>query len=312
MFSVVIPAFNMSKTLGGCINSVLRQTYSQWEAIVVDDGSTDDFAGAMLPFADDPRVRSIHQKNSGASAARNTGIAAAQGEWICFADADDEWLPNHLETLAEMTGSYPHAGLYCTAHCEIFPVGVEKDNSSLFTEKGTFLVEDFFTYTEKLQGLVCLNTISCCVAKRVTDAIGGFEVGVRLGEDTDFFLRIAAYYDIVLNGTVTTVYHRERSTATSDGRLDFDWLFEKRESELLADTRMPQQKRDSLFLYMERFRIHKCRHYLLAGKRKEARAVYGQLSRTPALQRKRLVTRCMLLVPPPLLRWMYNLNEARL
>ena len=95
--SVVIPAWNRRETLRMSVESVLRQTYEDFELIVVDDGSTD---GTMAAIADitDPRLRRLsHERNKGVSAARNTGIRAARADWVAFNDSDDEWLPLKLE-----------------------------------------------------------------------------------------------------------------------------------------------------------------------------------------------------------------------
>lgn len=95
-FSVVIPAYNREKTIKRAIDSVLRQTYQNFEIIVVDDGSTDGTKDVVLSIHDD-RIRYIHQENQGAQVARNRGIHEGQYDWIAFLDSDDEWLPRKLE-----------------------------------------------------------------------------------------------------------------------------------------------------------------------------------------------------------------------
>ncbi len=98
MFSVVIPAYNRANTIERAINSVLHQTYQDFEVIVVDDGSKDNTAEIVRDLASkDHRIRYIHQENQGAQVARNRGIMEAQYEWIAFLDSDDEWLPKKLE-----------------------------------------------------------------------------------------------------------------------------------------------------------------------------------------------------------------------
>ncbi len=95
--SVVIPAFNREKTVGRCLDSVLRQTVSPFEVIIVDDCSTDSTVSTIRKVAD-PRIRCVTlEKRSGAQTARNCGIRASQGDWIAFQDSDDEWLPRKLE-----------------------------------------------------------------------------------------------------------------------------------------------------------------------------------------------------------------------
>jgi glycosyltransferase involved in cell wall biosynthesis len=97
--SVIIPAFNRTSVIANAIQSVLEQSFQEFEIIVVDDGSRDGMAETVLRMAQsEPRIRLIrHESNRGAQAARNTGIRAALGEWIAFLDSDDTWVPNSLE-----------------------------------------------------------------------------------------------------------------------------------------------------------------------------------------------------------------------
>ena len=99
-FSIIIPVYNVAPYLRECLDSVLAQTFTDWEAICVDDGSTDD-SGAILDeyVARDKRFRVIHQKNAGVSAARNRALQVALGEWITFLDGDDRFEVGRLAAL---------------------------------------------------------------------------------------------------------------------------------------------------------------------------------------------------------------------
>ena len=103
--SVVIPAFNAGGFISRTINSVLAQTYKDYEVIVVDDGSTDNTAEAVKSYGS--KVQYIHQANAGDGPARNTGIKAAKGRWVAFLDHDDEWLPEKLASQMNMLSSNP-------------------------------------------------------------------------------------------------------------------------------------------------------------------------------------------------------------
>ena len=96
LVSIVVPAFNVSRTLGETLRSLLAQTYDHFEIIVVDDGSSDNTVLIAEGFADDPRLRIIRQPNRGLAGARNSGISAANGAYIGFCDADDLWEPTKL------------------------------------------------------------------------------------------------------------------------------------------------------------------------------------------------------------------------
>ena len=97
--SAIIPVFNRAATVGAALRSILDQPSVPLEVVVVDDGSADDLAGALAPFAGAPLRVIRHPANAGAAAARNTGIAAASGEWIALLDSDDVWLPTLLAEL---------------------------------------------------------------------------------------------------------------------------------------------------------------------------------------------------------------------
>ncbi len=110
--TIVLPAYNASEYLAETIKSVINQTYTDFELLVIDDGSTDDTADIVRDFGkQDSRVRLISQENQGVSVARNTGIKMAQGEFIAFLDADDLWLPNKLALHVQHLSANPNIGL---------------------------------------------------------------------------------------------------------------------------------------------------------------------------------------------------------
>src|SRR3977135_4747431 len=105
LVSVILPTYNRRETVGAAIASVQRQTFADWELIVVDDGSTDDTAA--LIGGSDPRLVLIRQKNQGVNEARNTAMLRARGQYIAFLDSDDEWLPHHLELSVAFFRAFP-------------------------------------------------------------------------------------------------------------------------------------------------------------------------------------------------------------
>ena len=113
MISVVIPLYNKKESVAHTLKCVLMQTYQDFEVVVVDDGSTDGSA-EIVEGVDDGRIRLIRQENGGVSAARNRGIKEAKREYVAFLDADDEWKPEHLQTLVGLMEKYPQCGAYST------------------------------------------------------------------------------------------------------------------------------------------------------------------------------------------------------
>lgn len=99
MVSIVIPVYNVEKYLHECIESILSQSYTDFEIILVDDGSTDSSGEICDSYANNPKVKVIHKQNAGLGLARNTGMEAASGKYVTFIDSDDYWCPNALEEL---------------------------------------------------------------------------------------------------------------------------------------------------------------------------------------------------------------------
>ncbi len=174
---VVIPAFNPGAYLVETLHSLLDQTFTDWHALVVDDGSSEDLSWAQ---SIDPRVQLIRQENAGVSAARNRGIAAGGAPLVAFLDADDLWLPSKLERqLAAMRD-----GLVLTS------TAFEIIDGSGARRGGGY--EGFASsHRELLQGNgICTSTVM--TRRPILERAGLFEPGVVHGEDWDLWIRIAA------------------------------------------------------------------------------------------------------------------------
>ena len=114
-FSVIIPLYNKAPYVAKAIGSVLAQTFTDYELIIVDDGSKDDSAEkAVQAIGNHTNVRLIKQENAGVSMARNNGAAISQGDYLCFLDADDWWEPTFLEEMSKLVEEFPDAGIYGT------------------------------------------------------------------------------------------------------------------------------------------------------------------------------------------------------
>ena len=115
MFSVVIPLYNKANNIEITLTSLLNQDFTEFEIIIVNDGSTDDGVEVINRFTNDKRINIIHQENKGASAARNKGVSAAKYDYIAFIDGDDEWTPNYLSEIKKAIELFPDAAMFCTA-----------------------------------------------------------------------------------------------------------------------------------------------------------------------------------------------------
>ena len=175
--SVVTPAYNAAATIGGAISSVLGQTYRDAEVVVVDDGSTDATAAIAEAYGDPVRV--VRQENRGVAAARNRGIGEAAGELIAFCDADDAFLPEHLERLV---GVWDERGGIVTANSYwLLPGGIGKPRY-----RGGFPKRD-----EQRRAILEQNFVSplSLFPRALLDEIGTFDEERRRAEDWDFWIR---------------------------------------------------------------------------------------------------------------------------
>ncbi|HET9930610.1 MAG TPA: glycosyltransferase [Polyangiaceae bacterium] len=113
--SIVIPTYNRAYCLAATLESLQRQTYPHWEALIIDDGSTDDTEALVASIqSSDPRIRYVRKENGGVSSARNTGIRLADGDWVAFLDSDDAWEPWKLEAQLACTKELPDVGMVWT------------------------------------------------------------------------------------------------------------------------------------------------------------------------------------------------------
>jgi glycosyltransferase involved in cell wall biosynthesis len=181
--SVIIPAYNAAETIADTLESLLAQTHSNWEAIVVDDGSNDETAEVTKNFIErDARIRMIKQPNGGEGAARNAGIAQARYDWLLFLDADDWILPLHLERLTYELVSNPELD---AVHCLSARVACD---GTLISEKYLPPDGDMFS---TLARRAAFPIHACIVRKSLVEVVGNFDTSLRTSPDWDLWQRIA-------------------------------------------------------------------------------------------------------------------------
>ena len=190
--SVIIPTYNCARYLSGCIESVLAQTWGNYEVIVVNDGSTDDTESAIQPFLKDPRIRYIRQKNGGHGNARNNAIKHSEGRYIAFLDADDLWDPTKLEKQLNLFKE-PAVGLVYCPWKAIDEGGREVD----FHHESEYLRFRSGRVTEYLFYDNFLATPSAVIRHECLKKAGIFDETIRIGEDWDLWLRISVHYEIL-------------------------------------------------------------------------------------------------------------------
>jgi glycosyltransferase involved in cell wall biosynthesis len=194
--SLVIPVYNGAGVLPRALASVFAQTTAPAEIIVVDDGSTDGTAEVALGFGD--RVRVVQQPNAGVSAARNRGVAECRFELLALLDADDEWMPGFLKTIQRLVLSHQDCGMYCTSCSRRFANGSEEPylirGLPTTAPNWTGIIPDYFRIAGMSDPPV--HSSAVVIRQELLNAIGGFPVGVTIGEDLLTWARMAARWPV--------------------------------------------------------------------------------------------------------------------
>lgn len=209
-FSVIIPLYNKAPYVAKAIQSVLAQTFTDYELIVMDDGSVDDSCDVALKALDGcPRGRLCRQQNAGVSAARNNAVAFSKGEYLCFLDADDWWEPTFLEEMSKLIGEFPDAGIYGANYIivnetkrktQVANVGVNPE-----FEKGYINYCQVYAKTLAMP----LWTGAVCLPRSVFEEMGGFPHGIKLGEDFLLWIHIALKYKVAFLNKPLSYYNQD-------------------------------------------------------------------------------------------------------
>ena len=189
--SVIVPTFNRSKLVINAIQSVLCQTYQDYEIIVVDDGSTNDTEEALRPYMD--RIRYVYQENLGASAAQNKGVQLARGKWISILASDDLWLPTKLEAQLNAVASLGKDFGACFTNCDFF--GNTHVTPSAFEQAGLHEELPFGPLEEPFKVILARHPAiyvqSLLVLRSLVEYPNGFDERLVVAEDTDLLFRLA-------------------------------------------------------------------------------------------------------------------------
>lgn len=194
-FSIIVPLYNKAPYVRKALESIFAQTFTVYELIIVDDGSTDNSAAIceeiIHPFIRSSvhPIRLLKQANSGVAAARNSGVAASKGEYVCFLDADDWWEPTYLEEMDKLIQEYPDSGLYATNYVYYKP---GKTHVALKLERGYMNYPEAYLHSDAMP----VWTGATCMPRKVFDDMGGFPVGIKLGEDFLLWAKTALHYKV--------------------------------------------------------------------------------------------------------------------
>jgi glycosyltransferase involved in cell wall biosynthesis len=191
--SVYTPTYNYGRFLGEAIQSVLDQTFQDWELIVVDDGSTDGTREVVDAFAD-PRIHYVYQENQGNPAARNTALRLARGEYVACLDADDAWFPEKLEKQVAKLDSLPPT------------VGLVYGNVYLFSDEDGSIIQRFLEVQIPPRGQVFkkllpnegyfIHDTAALIRREVFERVGLYDESLLRFQDWEMWVRIARVYEV--------------------------------------------------------------------------------------------------------------------
>ncbi len=203
-FSIVIPTYNRAHLIGKTVASVISQLYTDWELLIIDDGSTDSTHEVILSF-NDSRIKYVWQKNAERSMARNNGITQAKGEFICFLDSDDLWRENHLQILySTIEKNHFKPALYFTGMAWNF---ADRNEDIVFESPIGKNPVEYVIQNQLAPSTTCLQKDILKTEK--------FNPSLRINEDVELFARVAAQYDLVQvkDITVDFVIHSQNTKA---------------------------------------------------------------------------------------------------
>jgi glycosyltransferase involved in cell wall biosynthesis len=183
LVSVVMATYNRERYLGLAVRSVIAQTFTDWELIVIDDGSVDGTPALMEPLLADPRIRYERQENKGQASARNRGLKAARGEFVCFMDSDNLWLADKLRRQVELMKSHPDVDVLYGENDIIDEEGRVQPSTPMRRYSGhiteQLLIDNFVTFNT---AMVRRHRLLEC---------GGLDERIRRADDYDLWLRLS-------------------------------------------------------------------------------------------------------------------------
>lgn len=232
MFSVVIPLFNKELSIAKTIESVLGQSFHDFEILIINDGSTDNSRSVVMRY-NDKRIRLIDKENGGVSSARNVGIRHACFPYVALLDGDDIWKPTFLEEQKKLICDYPCAGMWGVNYAFFKGETCAPCNQGI-GEGFRGYVEDYFGSTSH-NDLFCSSSV--VVKRDVFERVGLFDERIASSEDLDMWYRIILHYPVVFYDKVLAIYNQN-----AENRVAYD-----------TDVRFPLSK--DLKFYIDKYHV---------------------------------------------------------
>jgi glycosyltransferase involved in cell wall biosynthesis len=253
MYSVILPLYNKEKSILKTIDSILNQTFTEFEVIVINDGSTDRSL-EMLASKVDKRLKIYTKKNGGVSSARNYGILKASYDLIAFIDGDDLWDKDYLKQMNELVCLYPECSIYGSAWCRMENDKIVEENFGLEKDK-SYKIENYF---EQAVIHTLLWTSATIVKKNTLIESGMFDCNLSMGEDMDLWIRLNMKYKLGFLNKILAFYIQDaenRACVTGLKPLNQNILSR------LIDYKPAEMQDKYLKLYLDTFRVRQCIPY---------------------------------------------------
>jgi glycosyltransferase involved in cell wall biosynthesis len=289
-FSVIIPLFNKGPHIARAVKSILKQTLQEFEIIVVDDHSSDEGPAVVRSF-DDPRITLIEQDHRGASYTRNHGVRVATTDFIALLDADDEWMPRHLETILRLVEKYPEAGMFTTAYKIQNAEGkIHWGYKCIPDAPWEGLLPDYFRSCTL--GNYPVNASNVVIPKKIFHEMGGFPESYWYGEDADLFGKIALKYPVAFSWKFGAIYHVDASNRAceKDHPRNYEEPFVKTARAALLKGEVRPDRIESVNEFITRKEMHRVYCNLDDGNLKTAESILKQCTtKLSAHEKKKLL-----------------------
>lgn len=206
MISIVIPLYNKQQTICRCLQSIFNQSFTEYEILIINDGSTDDSIQIIKNSFRDERIVIVNKKNGGVSSARNEGLLKAKYDWVAFIDADDTWEPEYLEKMCSIIKLNTDVALCGSRQNFIYPNGhVVPSCCPVRSQTIIFNKEEYFYYARHD---IMFHASAIIVNKQIINSNSiWFDTGLIKGEDLDFYFQIAFNQKMLLYNEILTNYY---------------------------------------------------------------------------------------------------------
>ena len=215
-FSIIIPVFNKERHVLQTLESVQNQSFQNFEIIIVNDGSTDNSEKEILKFQHQ-KLKYFKNENKGASHSRNFAASKAKAPYIAFLDADDIWLPHHLEDLKNLIDDFPNCGMYCKAYTAFQKdVEIKSRYHNISNKPWRGILKDYFE--SSMQNSIA-TTPAVAMPRQIFESKGGFNEVYQSGQDIDLWIRVAIKHLVAFDNNVSVCINLNADNKLSEIKL---------------------------------------------------------------------------------------------